>query len=53
MISIEEQIQQILLNLVTTIKIHKLIDGNMILDVDYDKAVKEIISLISNNIKDS
>jgi hypothetical protein len=44
--NLEDQIKDILFQIGKDVKIHKLIDGNLILDIDYDKYVKQIISLI-------
>jgi hypothetical protein len=44
--NLEEQIKSILFEIGKDVKIHKLIDGNLIIDIDYDKYVKEIIKLI-------
>jgi len=43
---LEEKIKSILFEIGKDVKIHKLIDGNLIIDIDYDKYVKEIIKLI-------
>lgn len=45
---LEENIKDILFDLVTTLKIHTLIDGNMILDVEYDESVNKIINLFES-----
>lgn len=42
---IEEQIKNILFEIGKEIKIHKLIDGNLIVEIDYDKYTKEIMDL--------
>jgi len=43
---LEDQIKDILFQIGKDIKIHKLIDGNLIIDIHYDKYVKQIIDLI-------
>jgi hypothetical protein len=43
---IEEKIKNILFEIGKEIKIHKLIDGNLIIDIDYDKYVKQILDLL-------
>ena len=43
---IEDQIKDILFQIGKEIKVHKLIDGNLILDIDYDKYVKQILDII-------
>ena len=44
--SLEEDIRSILFEIGKDIKIHKLIDGNLIVDIDYDKYVSQILSVI-------
>jgi hypothetical protein len=46
--SIEDDIRSILFEIGKEIKIHKLIDGNLIIDIDYEKYVKKIIELINS-----
>jgi hypothetical protein len=41
--SFEDDIRSILFEIGKDIKIHKLIDGNLIVDIDYEKYIKEII----------
>jgi hypothetical protein len=45
---LEKEIKNILFNIGKDIQIHKLIDGNMIIEIDYDKYVSEIKNLIDN-----
>lgn len=46
---IEEQIRDILFQIGKDVKIHKLIDGNLIIDIDYEKYVQEIIKIIKES----
>lgn len=45
--SIEDQIRSILFEIGKDIKVHKLIDGNLIIDIDYEKYVNAIIDIIN------
>lgn len=45
---IEEELKKILFNIGKEVKIHKLIDGNLILDIDYDKYTLEIMELFKD-----
>lgn len=45
--NLEDDIRDILFEIGKDIKIHKLIDGNLIIDIDYDKYIKEIINKIN------
>lgn len=47
--SLEDDIKNILFEIGKEVKIHKLIDGNMILDIDYEKYVSQIINAINQN----
>ncbi len=44
--SLENDIKDILFEIGKEIKVHKLIDGNLIIEIDYDKYTIEIIELI-------
>jgi len=44
--SLENDIRAILFEIGKDVKIHKLIDGNLIIDIDYEKYVKQIMNLI-------
>ena len=44
---LEHELKSILFNIGKDIKIHKLIDGNLIIDLDYDKYVNEIMDLFT------
>ena len=47
--SLENEIRKILFEIGKDIKVHKLTDGNLIIDIDYDKYVQQIVNLIKNN----
>ena len=44
--NIENEIRNILFEIGKEVKIHKLIDGNFIIDINYEKYVKKIMDLI-------
>lgn len=44
--SLEDDVRNILFEIGKDVKIHKLIDGNLIIDIDYEKYVQEIVSVI-------
>jgi hypothetical protein len=46
---IENEIKNILFEIGKDIKIHKLIDGNLIVEIDYDKYTKQLINLFNKN----
>jgi len=48
--SLEDDIKSILFEIGKDIKIHKLIDGNLILDIDYDKYTKQILDLVNQDL---
>lgn len=43
---LEKEIKDILFNIGKEIQIHKLIDGNLIIEMDYDKYTIELMELI-------
>jgi len=47
--SLEDDIRSILFEIGKDIKVHKLIDGNLILDIDYEKYVSQILELINKS----
>jgi hypothetical protein len=47
--SLEEDIRSILFEIGKDIKIHKLIDGNLIVDIDYDKYVSQILDVVNKS----
>lgn len=46
---LEKEIKDILFNIGKEIKVHKLIDGNLIIEIDYDKYAIEIIELFNRH----
>ena len=46
--SLENEIRKILFEIGKDVKIYKLQDGHMVIDIDYEKYVDQIISLIKN-----
>jgi len=51
--NLEESIKNILFNIGKEIKVHKLIDGNFILEIDYDKYCNEIIKVFNECLEES
>ena len=51
--NLENSIKEILFNIGKEIKVHKLIDGNLILDIDYDKYCNEIINIFNKYLEES
>jgi len=49
---IENKIKEILFNIGKEIQIHKLIDGNLIIEIDYDKYTIEIVELFKKYKKE-
>ena len=47
--SLEQGIRTILATLGNEIKIHKLDEENIILEIDYEKYIKQILGLIEND----
>lgn len=47
--SLEDDIKNILFEIGKDVKIHKLIDGNLIIDIDYEKYVNQIINVLNKN----
>lgn len=45
---LEDDIRQVLFEIGKDIKIYTLQDGNMVIDIDYEKYVKQIIALLNN-----
>lgn len=43
--NLENHIKKILFEIGKEIKIHKLIDGNLIIEIDYDKYTEQIMEL--------
>lgn len=47
---VEDGIKEILFEIGKEIKLHKLIDGNIIIEMDYDKYTNSIMDLIRNKL---
>ena len=47
---VEDGIRDLLFEIGKDIKLHKLIDGNIIIEIDYDKYTKEIVDLIKSKL---
>jgi len=43
---LENEIKDILFEIGKDIKIHKLIDGNLIIDIDYEKYISQILDKV-------
>ena len=50
--NLEKKIKDILFNIGKEIQIHKLVDGNLIIEIDYDKYTIEIMELFKNYIEE-
>jgi hypothetical protein len=46
--SLENEIRKVLFEIGKDVKIYKLQDGHMVIDIDYEKYVDQIILLIKN-----
>jgi hypothetical protein len=46
-VNLEDDIRSILFEIGKEIKIHQLVDGNLIIEVDYEKYVNAIMDLIN------
>ncbi|MFN9901305.1 MAG: hypothetical protein ACK55Z_21500, partial [bacterium] len=44
--NLEDDIRDILFEIGKDVKIHKLIDGNLIIDIDYEKYVSQIVDKV-------
>lgn len=51
-INLENGIKNILFEIGKDIKVHRLIDGNLIIEIDYDKYTVEIMELIKNYLSE-
>lgn len=49
---IEDKIKDILFKIGTELKIHKLYNNQMIIEIDYDKYVSEIMELVNKREQD-
>lgn len=50
--SLEDQIRQVLFELGQDVKIHKIDSINMIIEIDYDKAVEKIMQILQSSTYD-
>ncbi len=50
--NLEKEIKNILFDIGKDIKIHKLIDGNLIIEVDYEKYTIEIMELFKKYLSE-
>jgi hypothetical protein len=50
--NLEENIKDILFNIGKDIKVHKLIDGNLIIEIDYEKYTIEIMELFKKYLSE-
>lgn len=48
---LKQEIRNILFQIGKDIEIHKLIDGNLIIDINYEKYVNQIVALITEDEK--
>lgn len=46
--NLDDEIRSILFKIGQDIKVHKLQDGHLILDIDYEKYVEEFVNLFNN-----
>jgi len=47
--SLEDDLKSILFEIGKEVKIHKLIDGNFIIDIDYDKYLSQILDVVNKS----
>lgn len=47
---IEDKIKNILFQIGKDVKVHKLIDGNLILEIDYEKYTNQILDIFKEEI---
>lgn len=52
MMDLEEEVQAVLFKMGQDIKIHRLNDKNMILEIDYEKYTVEILRVFMNYLKE-
>lgn len=50
--NLENDIKNILFDIGKDVKIHKLIDGNLIIEIDYDKYAIKIMQLFNKYIEE-
>lgn len=49
--SLEDDVKNILFDIGKDVKIHKLIDGNLIIEIDYDKYTIKILELFKDYLE--
>jgi hypothetical protein len=49
---LEKEIHDILFNIGKDVKIHKIDDSNMIIEIDYDKYTAQILRVFMNYLKE-
>jgi len=47
--NLEEEVKNILFKIGKDIKIHKLLDGNLIVEMDYEKYTAELVALLNKD----
>lgn len=45
--SLKQEVEKVFFEMGKEIKIHKLVDGNLILEIDYEKYVNQILEILS------
>jgi hypothetical protein len=50
--NLEDRIKNVLFEIGKDIKVHKLIDGNLIIEIDYDKYTIEIMELFKKYMEE-
>jgi hypothetical protein len=50
--NLEDKIKNVLFEIGKDIKVHKLIDGNLIIEIDYDKYTIEIMELFKKYMEE-
>lgn len=48
--NLENEIKNVLFEIGKEIKVHKLIDGNLIIEIDYEKYTAQLIDLINKHL---
>lgn len=51
--NLENEIKNILFEIGKEIKLHKLIDGNLIIEIDYDKYTVQIMELMTKYLSEN
>ena len=50
--NLEKEISDVLFNIGKEVKIHTLIDGNMIVEIDYEKYIIEIMEIFKKYLEE-